>query len=223
MMMSRGKMSGFTLIELLIVVAIIAILAAIAVPNFLEAQMRAKIGRCKADMRTLAMGFECYALDNNNKYPPHVSSASPYGSFGWANAQRRLTTPIAYMSSLYADQFQLKSDQMAPGSTGAVLPTGDYWVGCNPRVNPKADPVGHGDKLVFDYDTNVNGINGTNATWQKSYGRTMYKIQSFGPMRDVNLWGQPETTQTPGMPYKWYDPTNGTISGGLITRTQQFM
>ena len=59
---------GFTLIELLIVVAIIAILAAIAVPNFLEAQVRSKVSRVKADHRSLATAIEAYYVDNNS-YP----------------------------------------------------------------------------------------------------------------------------------------------------------
>jgi len=63
--MRQFKLKGFTLIELLIVVAIIAILAAIAVPNFLEAQIRSKVSKAKSDMRTLATGLEAYFIDQN--------------------------------------------------------------------------------------------------------------------------------------------------------------
>ena len=65
MLLNKEKAQGFTLIELLIVVAIIAILAAIAVPNFLEAQVRAKVSRAKSDMRTIATALESYAVDHN--------------------------------------------------------------------------------------------------------------------------------------------------------------
>src|SRR5512137_50625 len=78
---------GFTLIELLIVVAIIAILAAIAVPNFLEAQVRSKVSRVKSDMRTMAGALEVYRLDNNRYIPwaprRYVEQFNPTTTSGW--------------------------------------------------------------------------------------------------------------------------------------------
>ena len=68
--MKRRHPLGFTLIELLIVVAIIGILAAIAVPNFLNAQTRARVARAEADLTNLAKSMDLYLLDNNNRLIP---------------------------------------------------------------------------------------------------------------------------------------------------------
>jgi type II secretion system protein G len=101
--MNSGSRFGFTLIELLIVVAIIGILAAIAVPNFLNAQMRAKIAKAEAEMQTIVTALESYRIDNN-LYPlwlnPDGSQKNPL--------DRRLiplTTPVAYMASVPQDPF----------------------------------------------------------------------------------------------------------------------
>ena len=64
--------NGFTLIELLIVVAIIGILAAIAIPNFLEAQVRAKVARARADMNAMNTAVEAYYVDNNQVFPARI-------------------------------------------------------------------------------------------------------------------------------------------------------
>ncbi|MBN2326132.1 MAG: prepilin-type N-terminal cleavage/methylation domain-containing protein [Candidatus Omnitrophica bacterium] len=95
------KKNGFTLIELLIVVAIIGILAAIAVPNFLNAQIRAKISRTQADMKAVSTALEQYFLDHNSYVEDHDWPSGGMDERGFF----RLTTPMAYMSSLPRDAF----------------------------------------------------------------------------------------------------------------------
>ena len=96
------KRRGFTLIELLIVVAIIAILAAIAVPNFLEAQVRSKVARVYSDQRSLVTAIEAYRVDTN-KYPPHQDVVRDLYV---------LTTPVSYITSLPLDPFNYREGNL---------------------------------------------------------------------------------------------------------------
>ena len=73
--MLKRDSKGFTLIELLIVVAIIGIIAAIAIPNLLNAIDRGKQKRTMADMRSLGTAVESYAVDNN-VYPVAASATA---------------------------------------------------------------------------------------------------------------------------------------------------
>lgn len=106
------RFKAFTLIELLIVVAIIAILAAIAVPNFLEAQTRAKVSRVRADMRTIKVGIESYHVDNNRYPDPNKWARNGNDSM---TRLPELTTPISYLGTIPLDPFNLHG---VPGQIG---------------------------------------------------------------------------------------------------------
>jgi prepilin-type N-terminal cleavage/methylation domain-containing protein len=201
-----NRRRGFTLIELLIVVAIIAILAAIAVPNFLEAQVRAKVSRVVSDMRTISVGVEAYYVDIND-YPRNFQSR-------YWTASPDLSTPIAYLTTVtYLDPFaNYKENDPLVG-----LPYYSYH-----RVLPWPFPPRFPTEHWPPEESTDGPLPSANPGALRKYGE--WRLLSIGPDR---AYLPPDWQQYTGqrqilyqMIDTLYDPTNGTISYGNIMRTQ---
>lgn len=189
---------GFTLIELLIVVAIIAILALIAVPNFLEAQTRAKVARVRADLRTITTAVEAYAADAGD-YPRN-----------WMGGEMTLTpdlsTPIAYLSTATIHD---------PFGVYIQKPSRSDVYGYH-RIVELSDDVllalQRGDPWAAD-TSSIDGPSPFNEGALRKYGQWL--LHSIGP--DRVWWDADQSWESHDT---LYDPTNGTISFGNIARTQ---
>jgi type II secretion system protein G len=184
--------SGFTLIELLIVVAIIGILAAIAVPNFLNAQTRAKVARAISDIRSLDQAIRAYMVDKNF-YP--IRS-------GWMDERYiPLTTPVSYMSSIPLDPFNPNplDTTSGPKDSSNRLGNYDYWT-------------------RFWANGSSRAGNYWGALTAFPANRYEYQFRGFGP---TSKWvaaliypaGHPRAGE-----YVSYDMSNGLYSEGNIVR-----
>lgn len=206
---------GFTLIELLIVIAIILILIAIALPNFMAARIRAQVTRVKGDMKTIVHANEAHRAQNGRYILPCLIGDEPnriglcpgqlggYNSgFLWYNLTGsgltgfglRLTTPTAFLTELPIDPFMERGLSHPDYAEVASMYHGraeDWYVG-NPSSKPTYGPPPY--NILIGKDTFV--------------------MHSFGP--DL-IHGY----QQPGYGGQFwqgfvYSPTNGAVSYGEI-------
>ncbi len=193
----RSRAAGFTLIELLIVVAIIAILAAIAIPNLLEAQARSKVSRELSDMRTIATALEAYCVDDNT-YPPHLERLAsgvihfPASAGGLSTIEfvpwAIITTPVAYLTSR-------ATDPCLAAETVPLLREYGYIQSDLMRqvlINKGPSFLASAEAIL------------------PTYG--FWRLYAAGPDRDRG----PDMKKS--IPY---DPTNGTTSNGDLIRSQK--
>jgi type II secretory pathway pseudopilin PulG len=195
------------------VVAIIAILAAIAVPNFLEAQTRAKVSRVKNDLRALATAEEAYYVDFNS-YTKYDRGDSWLTLEGW----KQLTTPVAYITSIPKDPFGISRTNPNTANSSPAwyeLGTGD------PGAGPGApQPDGQADRpmtrATHSWTMSGNGPDHLDQTdggsqWdnnQFNWAEWNYPWVQFADNPNAAL-------ELVGL---FYDPTNGTVSRGDIFR-----
>lgn len=183
--------NGFTLIELLVVVGIIAILAAIAIPNLLDAQTRSKVARVKSDMRTLATALETYHTDNHG-YPELIPAPEDIDNPIWL--MKKITTPVAYISSLPPDPFlpAAKPEFLMPPSGRKTYRYTSYPIPPDPAHVWSLASNGP------DMLPNTQGV-----------------YRGFSP--GLFYGGDPLLPD-----FLLYDPTNGTVSAGDVFRAQDY-
>ena len=166
--MKFKKMRAFTLIELLIVVAIIGILAAIAVPNFLNARMRATIAKMQTDLRALGDALHMYRIDNKCYFEQMGSNP--------AREMQRLTTPIVYIAAIPHDPFRSRLLNPKYQSTTENYDYSSYPISYSvPKC--KKDWLLHGIGPDTDEDTSVDGLDPSGATAQRKllFMRLLYQ------------------------------------------------
>jgi len=187
--------SAFTLIELLIVVGIIGIITAIAVPTYRDATIRSRVAQAQMDLRNVAQALNTYRLDHNI-FPRRQNELNFFAVFLLPD----LTSPIAYL-----------------GNPSMKDPFGKVEEYIPPREDLGAEYVG----LVKDSYTYTPYVSFSRLQGRPEYMKEGFALSSIGPDKQDSYivdFPFPDAYRLPGDSVRdsVYDPSNGIISPGDI-------
>jgi len=207
---------GFTVIELLIVIVIISIIAAIAVPNLMSANIRAQVSGVKADMGSIAIALEDYKVDYR-EYPKDPRFSRPSTSYA--------SDVIAEPGQAFDGKNGSDDDNDAIGLGYLVYPE----AGAEPRYLKRiaGDPFNNNGEEDWDGSSGAHNHHYLYYTGEWSDSGPVdctssddppkyWALVSYGPDKDLDIanYGQAKAAVDSGT--NLYDPDNGITSSGDV-------
>lgn len=216
--------SAYTLLETLCVVAMIAILAAISVPNFLEAQVRTKVARAQTDLASIAAALRAYSADFGT-YPPNRPDVRRF-LLDWADKDSTAVEPPPAPPSFGGEGFPRRKIpgrfpvldasgwDLVPLTTpvayfSRILPTDVFRTGDYPYLYVNAAEVW---SLVALTSPTLAAAPLSTQTLLGVPAPRRSLLLCFGPNKNMDA---PHPLRGP---FILYDPTNGTRSEGELLR-----
>lgn len=209
---SRPEEKGFTLVELAVILVVGGVLAASTIPNFIKAEVRAKLAQARADMKEIDLAIHAFELDqgiapvacaiqninpegNPTTEPPYSPMGVSPGTCGLVLSERfiQLTTPVPYLTQNYVN-----GDPFAPETP--EYDSYDYW-----------------SVSTWKYAFSGNHPNSNAPNYSGTVRGALWRLVSAGPDQ-VQTGGGPSPPYPESNPGMNYDPTNGIISNGDVVQ-----